>query len=206
MTQRSRVHGGAVRPSPGPARGSPSRTGSAPRPPPAARVARRRRRRHVPQRRVDAVGHQVHLLARQLEAAHDLAHHEPRAGDDLAGLVGEPPLDRVDRRPAGPGAGGRRGGRARWRGSWPPAARRTASSACRRPTRPASRGRAPRRAASRRAARPAAPAGGWPTPCGRPGRRRAATAARCRRAARARRRPPRRRASPGWCRLNTTTS
>jgi hypothetical protein len=45
---------------------------------------------------VDAVRHEVHLLGRELEPLHHLSHHEPRAGDDLTGLVREPPFDRVD--------------------------------------------------------------------------------------------------------------
>ena len=68
---------------------------------------------------------------RQLEAVDDLADHEPRAGDDLVRLVREPPLDGVDRGRRALAARSRRGGPARWRGSWRPAARPTASSACR---------------------------------------------------------------------------
>ncbi len=66
-------------------------------------------------------------------------------------------------------AGARRAGLVRWRGSWPPVARRAASSACRPPTPRASRGHAPRRASSRPAARRAAPGDGSPRPCARPG-------------------------------------
>ena len=44
-----------------------------------------------------------------------------------AGLVGEPPLDAVDRRRLARAAGGRRRGRARWRGWWRRGARPTAT-------------------------------------------------------------------------------
>ena len=175
------------------------------------RLALAGRRRQLPERRVDAVGHQVDLLHRELEAADDLADHEPRTRDHLASLVGEPPLDRVDRRrhahrdvAAVPAPLGRvdRGHERQ---------RPTASSACRRPTPPASRGRGRRRGASRRAVRPSPPADGSPTPCGPRGRRRATRAGRSRRG---RTRTPSTTSSsatsgaPGSCRwrLITTTS
>ena len=57
----------------------------------AGRLARR------PPRRVDAVGDEVGALRRELEAADDLADHEPGVGQHLVGAVGEPRLDGVDR-------------------------------------------------------------------------------------------------------------
>ena len=47
---------------------------------------------------VDAVGQHVDLVDRQLEQPGHLPPHVLRAGDHAAGLVGQPPLDRVDRR------------------------------------------------------------------------------------------------------------
>ena len=95
----------------------------------------------------------------------------------------------------------------RWcRGTWRRAGRRRAWPACRRPRRPASRGRGRRRAATRRAASTAARGGGWPRRRGRRGRRRAATAGRCGPAARAPRRSACRPAHPGWASVSRTTS
>ena len=67
--------------------------------------------------------------------------------------MGEPRLDGVDRARLRRAAPGRRAGRARSCGTWRRAWRRAASPACRRPRRPASRGRGRRRDASRRAGR-----------------------------------------------------
>ena len=89
---------------------------------PARRLARR------PPRRVDAVGDQVGALGGQLEAADDLADHEPGVGDDLGRRRGPATTRRRGSCSAGPAARGRRG----WPRSVPwnvaTAGRRTASA------------------------------------------------------------------------------
>ena len=93
------------------------------------RRPRQPRRRVGPARaahssRVDAVGHDVDLVRRQLERV-ETSSSRMNSEQQItrAGLVGEPPLDAVDRRRLARARGAHRRGPAPWRGWWPPAGR-----------------------------------------------------------------------------------